>query len=268
MFDRRILLGTMSLIALAALPALVLFTPPAVAALPALATDTPLPTATGTAQPTATDTPGTTATNTNTPRPTYTLALPRELCPNNFVTFSGALTTDDFEQTGRLLPDGVPDTCAAPGSCSTLPGAYHYDVFYVHNTTYWPICVTVTVNTSCSGANAIYVTSYTYFIPENVCTGFLASIGTSPNPVGSYSHFVGPSAIFGIVVAETTAGAGCAAYSVFVSTDNCFAPPTAISTATTTPTATGTPTATSTPTATATPPPPPSLFLPLLLYNQ
>ncbi len=49
--------------------------------------------------------------------------------------FNGAITTGDPTQSPRLFRDGIPDTCAAPGTSGiTGSGNYNYDVYEVVRT--------------------------------------------------------------------------------------------------------------------------------------
>jgi len=129
---------------------------------------------------------------------------------------SGSITLSDPTQTSRLFRDGVPDTCAAPGTCGTpIAGTFHYRLHTFQNYAATTTCVTVTVNTACTGTNFVYAGAYIGgFNPAAICTNNVASIGGSPNPTASMSFNVPGSTTFQIVVAEVTANAGCAAYTL------------------------------------------------------
>src|SRR5580765_8152356 len=105
--------------------------------------------------------------------------------------FSGSLTSGDPTQTGRLYRDGVPDTCAAPGTGSIFDSAPHlYDTYEIVNNGATG-CVEVTVGTtSCTGTGYIYSAAYSpTFNPGNILENWQADLGTSPDigTPGTYS---------------------------------------------------------------------------------
>ncbi len=178
-------------------------------------------------------------------------------CPGG-QTFSGAISASDPVQAGRLLRNYVPSTC---GTAKTMPGlsstnARHYDVYNLTNTSDTPICVTVSLNSTCSGINDIFSVAYLgSFDPNNIAANYLADSGNSPRPDASYSFTVPAQTNYAVVVHELNANATCGAYTVLVS--GCAVGSPATATATSTPVPTNTPVPpTSTPvvgTATATP---------------
>lgn len=94
------------------------------------------------------------------------------------VPFNGAITLADLTQTNRLFRDGVPDTCAAPGSCGTpLAGTYHYRVHTFRNYGLVAACVIVNVDTACTGTNFIMppATSVVSTLPTSARTTSPAS---------------------------------------------------------------------------------------------
>jgi hypothetical protein len=129
---------------------------------------------------------------------------------------SGSITLTDPTQTSRLFRDGVADTCAAPGTCGApIAGTYHYRMHSFRNYDVVPACVSVSVNTACTGTNFIYVGGYIGgFNPASICTNNAASTGSSPNPSASMSFNVPAATNLDIVVAEVTANAGCSAYTL------------------------------------------------------
>jgi hypothetical protein len=128
---------------------------------------------------------------------------------------NGSITLADPTQTSRLFRDGIPDTCAAPGTCGTpIGGTYHYDLHSFHNHDVVSACVVFDINTACTGTNFIYPGAYIGgFNPASICTNNVASVGGSPNPTANMSFTVPANTDFDIVVAEVTANAGCPAYS-------------------------------------------------------
>ncbi len=136
------------------------------------------------------------------------------------VPIPGTIDLNDLTQTNRLFRDGVPDTCAAPGTCGApIAGTYHYDLYTFRNYDAITQCVTVSVDTTCSGTNFIYAGSYIGgFNPASICTNNIASIGSSPDGTApQIMSFDVPAATnVDIVVAEVTASAGCPAYTLTV----------------------------------------------------
>jgi hypothetical protein len=128
---------------------------------------------------------------------------------------TGSITLADPTQTSRLFRDGIPDTCAAPGTCGTpIGGTYHFRLHSFHNHAATTQCVNLDVTTACTGTNFIYLGAYIGgFNPASICTNNVASVGSSPNPTGNMSFNVPANTDFDIVVAEVTANAGCPAYS-------------------------------------------------------
>jgi hypothetical protein len=127
-------------------------------------------------------------------------------------------TTSDWpvihgSQTARLFRDGVPSTCAVPKvSCPGLfgSGPRAFDSFSFTNTGADPACITTTLATPCTGTNFLFMVAYLgLFDPANICTNYLADIGSSPNPSITMSFTVPAGADFTLVVAEVTQDAGC-----------------------------------------------------------
>src|SRR5204863_188450 len=82
---------------------------------------------------------------------------------------------------------------------------FHYDAYTFTNSTGGPACVTVDLNTTCTGTNFIFSAAYLgTFDPANICTNWLADSGLSPNPTRSYSFTVPAGARFVINVHEVT----------------------------------------------------------------
>jgi len=122
------------------------------------------------------------------------------------------------QQTNRLFRDGVPDTCvlSAMGGAA-LAGTFTYDKYDFVNTSGGPACVTVDVNTACTGTNFIYAGAYIGgYNPANPDLNVVASLGGSPNPTAQMSFNVPSGAAFEIVFAEVTPGAGCPNYNFTV----------------------------------------------------
>jgi hypothetical protein len=176
---------------------------------PSCFTPTPGP---PTRTPTATSTPGGPSA---TPHP----ASPTPCPPGAPRVFTGAITSGDSVQTGRLFRDEPAGTCAQFVSCALMDQTpRHYDSYTLNNPSNSYACVTVEVRADACSSNqqvqsAAYIGSYN---PNSLCTNFLADIGTGPNPVKSYSFVVPPQATFVVIVNETNADAGCGGYTVTV----------------------------------------------------
>jgi hypothetical protein len=210
------------------------------------ATRTPTRTPTRTATRTPTRTPTRTVTRTAT-RTTTNTPAPPTATPCAGQSFNGAISTTDPLQGGRLLKDYKPSICATP---KTMPGVSsatprRYDAYAFTNPADSAVCVTVSLNTACTGLNDIYSVAYLgSFDPNNITASYLADSGNSPRPSASYSFSVPAHAGYVVVVHELTANTGCAAYTVVV--DNCPGSSTATPTNTAVPTNTPTRTATNT----------------------
>src|SRR5438874_1246349 len=192
---------------------------------------TPTPTVPATATPTATGTPSCTP-----------------------IVIHGRIPTKGPLQTGRIVSDDPPSTCAAPQTCAVFDTTLrHYESYTFTNTTGSSQCVTVTLDPmTCTGAHSLQSVMYLgSFDPANVCTNYLADIGNSPDVAKSYSGTVPAGQTFVVTVNEVTPNAGCTGYTLTITGLCGGGSPTPTATATATPTATHTPT----PTPTATHPP-------------
>jgi hypothetical protein len=150
------------------------------------------------------------------------LTLPTCQCPT--ATVSGSLTSTDPQQMGRVFRDGVPSVCGPTKACDLLNPTtlFRYDA---HTFTNGPVpaCVKVDVSTACADVNFIFAAAYAgSFVPDNVCTNFLADTGASPFPNASMTFNVAANQTFVVVISEVTANAGCPAYSVTVSNLGCL----------------------------------------------
>lgn len=117
-------------------------------------------------------------------------------------------------QTGRLTRNGVVSSCASPKTCPGLNDSTvrAYDAFSFSNSQCSDVCVTATLNTACTGSNYLFMVAYLgAFVPSNLCTNYLADIGSSPSGAPLSMTFTVPAgATFTLIVHEVTAGAGCA----------------------------------------------------------
>jgi hypothetical protein len=120
----------------------------------------------------------------------------------------------------RLFRDGVPDTCAAPGTAAPSgAGPYNCDVYDFINTSASPTCVvfTLTSTGNCNVYGGAYIGG---FNPTNVTLNNVASTGNStgipPNPIGM-SFTVPGNTTFQIVIndANSVAVSTCASTYTF-----------------------------------------------------
>lgn len=149
---------------------------------------------------------------------------PALACPGPTV-IHGALTAGDPVQTGRLTRSDPPGSCAAPTICPGTSGTtpLSYDVYPFLNNTRDSQCITVNLDAgSCTGTgnwiqSAAYLGNYN---PADLCSGFLADIGASPNPTQAYSFTVPAGLVYRVVVNKVDAGE-CPAYTLSVSSGDC-----------------------------------------------
>jgi hypothetical protein len=177
--------------------------------------------------PTATPTPSSTATPSCSP-----------------IVVVGAIDVSDPTQTDRLFRSGNPGACGALNICPGLFGdgqQHRYDSYTFSNMLGVTQCVTVDIDTACTGTNAIFATAYLgSFDPADVCGNYLADEGDSPNPTQPFSFDLPAEQTVVLVVAEINANAGCSGYTMTV--NGLCAPVTPSPTPTPTPTVTPTPT--------------------------
>jgi hypothetical protein len=154
-------------------------------------------------------------------------AVPAEAV--NIATVNQAVPASGTQvQTGRLTPDGVASSCNGDLKFSpTLTGTgsqFHYLNHTFKSSLTHPICLTVTLQTACTGSNSIFSVAYVGgFDPADPLTRYAADIGSSPPATTSYSFSPGAGTSFGVVVHERTASAGCSAYTLTVDSDGPWA---------------------------------------------
>jgi hypothetical protein len=219
-------------------------------------TPTRTPSATPTRTATVTGTPPTLpptvpATSTNTPVPATSTPTPVPAGQ----PIPGAISGTDPTQAGRIVRDWVPSTCATvktvPGNGDTL--AHHYDAYTFANTTGSTACVTVQLDSACTGTNDVFSMAYLgSFNPASITTNYRGDLGMSPGQNGgsnSYAISVPAGQTFVVTVYEVTANGGCGSYTLTVTGGSPAGGPT------NTPVPTGMPTRTVTATRTAPPSP-------------
>jgi N-acetylneuraminic acid mutarotase len=150
-------------------------------------------------------------------------ACQSNLCPVT-LKISGSLEPGDLVASQRVTRGGVPSSCSTPNTCSVFTtGSFLYDQYPLVNNTAVQQCLSVTVNTGCSGNNMLFVTSYQgSFDPNAVCTNYSADLGSSPNPgTLSYSYVLGPGQVTTVVVSIVNSGYTCSGYDLVINTDKC-----------------------------------------------
>lgn len=170
--------------------------------------------------PAPTNTVAATATNTQTRTATRT-AGPSVTPDPCAVTLNGSITSTDPTQNGRLNRFPTPNACGSTRGCPgifTLYGARHYDQYTLPNATGSTACVTVNVNTACTGTQFIFAAAYlNTFDPNDLCANYIGDINGSPNPTGTMSFDVPAGQNLVLVVHEANPSAGCPAYTMTVS---------------------------------------------------
>jgi len=137
----------------------------------------------------------------------------------------GSITGANAVETGRLVRDGQPTTCAVrktfPGLNDSNPR--HYAAHWFSNSSTIDRCYAVAVEGACSGSNMVFFTTYlNNFNAADPGANYLADIGSSPLPTGGYSFIVPAGANFGVIVNEVTQDAGCGAYAFTLSECGCW----------------------------------------------
>jgi hypothetical protein len=137
-----------------------------------------------------------------------------------------SIVAADPDQSTRVFRPGgfFATTClSAPGSPGTpLAGTFNHDAHAFTNTTGQPACITVRLNTACTGTNFLFAVAYSTYNPATPNTGIIGHIGGSPaGTPGTPAYFsfpVAAGASYTVVVSEVTANAGCPAYTLTVET--------------------------------------------------
>jgi hypothetical protein len=135
------------------------------------------------------------------------------------IVVNGSIVTADPTQTGRPVRDGFGENCGVTDICALHDTLFrHRDTYSYVNTASQTVCVTVAVDTACAGQNAIYVAGYvSSFSPGVICSGYVASLGSSPEPHGDFSFSVPAGNTLYVNVQEVMPDAGCASYQLTVS---------------------------------------------------
>lgn len=176
--------------------------------------------------PTVTGTPPT-AVSTVTRQPSFTPTVtptitntPVVPCATTIIT--GSIDSNDQTQIARLGRDSSPSTCEGKNCPGPLgQGIRKYDSYTFVNNTGNPQCVTVRLDSACSGSGTngdiqseAYLGSYD---PTMICNNYLGDLGGSPPALNSYSFTVPIGATYVVVVNEVNMNSGCQSYTLNVS---------------------------------------------------
>jgi hypothetical protein len=109
--------------------------------------------------------------------------------------------------------DGLASSCADPGVVSSpqlRADLVEYMRYPFRSFVEQPVCVTVTLNTACTGNNEVMSESYSpTYDPNNITVNWIGDLGNSPPAATSYSFTLPPGAQFETVVDERNTGASC-----------------------------------------------------------
>jgi hypothetical protein len=129
----------------------------------------------------------------------------------------------------QFTRDGLPTACVndpAPGQSSPMvtSGRRAYKSRAFTSLIHEDACVTISVSTACSGANAIVSETYSpSFDPQNIATNWIGDMGDSPPAQISYSFPVDAGARFETVVSEYEPTANCGGVDIAWSSDRPWA---------------------------------------------
>jgi hypothetical protein len=150
---------------------------------------------------------------------------------------TGAISTTDPTQKGRLFRDGTPSTCAVPkvsqSAFDTTP--YFFDSYTFTNATGASECLAVTLTSLSSGCDIFSAAYLGTFDPASIETNYLADAGasvagdsptTTTTNTRQYSFTLDPGQTAVVTVNDTTPGGvgNCASYTLDVAPAN--TPPT------------------------------------------
>lgn len=146
--------------------------------------------------------------------------------PCTYTTISSALgaaspnyPSTTGAQTNRPFRGGTASTCGTLKTPGTpISGTFTYNAYEFKNSSPLTECVTVQVDTACTGTNFIFPVAYMgSYNPSDLTQNYLADSGSSPNPQSIFSFEVPAGATFILVISEVTAGAGCSNYDITLS---------------------------------------------------
>jgi len=160
-------------------------------------------------------------------------------------TYTGSITSGDSTHTNSLATSGVDSTAALPQACPgifTAANPVHYDQYQFWNSS--GATQTYTVSSSASGCSTFLMGSAykTSFSPTDLCSNYLASMGSGYSETGSYELSIENGVAFKVLVEEFDPNAYCANYTVTITPCATEGVPTASPTPSISPTPTPTPT--------------------------
>lgn len=158
----------------------------------------------------------------------YTVTLTSGACTATTATdvivadfvYHDSIVASDLDMNGRLTRDGVSSSCTSPKACPgifTATGVRDYDIYNAYNPTSIAVCATASLSTACGGNDVLFAAAYTAFDPNNLCTSYLADIGSSPTTSAGHFSFTIPAfSTVKVVVSAVNVGATCSGYTLYI----------------------------------------------------
>ena len=131
------------------------------------------------------------------------------------VTTTGALTSADPMQTGRIVRDGVTSSCT--GKTNGLQNATAVSAKPYTFTSPVTGCATVDIDFRGCALNQTEIVAYSAYNPLTPNTGVIGDPGLSTTGIASFSFSVTQGQPFTLVVHEIAPGTGCASFKFSVS---------------------------------------------------
>ena len=145
-----------------------------------------------------------------------------EACPAPIVDSVDLMEIPGTGRLGRLDPEAGPTACgdAPAGDYYLVPGDFYYKTYTFYNQSEAETCVTVQLETLCTGNDAIMSSAHLGgYNPALVFTNVLGYIGEDPGPntaVRSYSFTAPPLAEITIVVSAIESYTECGGFTLYV----------------------------------------------------
>jgi hypothetical protein len=130
--------------------------------------------------------------------------------------FTGALTSGDAVQAGRLTRAGSPSVCSSVKTCNvfTTGGSYVYDAYSVENSSNTTRCAIIGMSNSC-GADVFSTAYLNTFNPNSLCSNYLGDPSSS-GEITFYEVQVPPASKLVVVVNQVNIGSFCPNYQISV----------------------------------------------------
>lgn len=130
--------------------------------------------------------------------------------------FTGALTSGDAVQAGRLTRAGSPSVCSSVKTCNvfTTGGNYVYDSYTIENSSNTTRCAVIGMSNSC-GAEVFSTAYLNTFNPTSLCSNYLGDPSSS-GEITFYEVQVPPASKLVVVVNQVNIGSFCPNYQISV----------------------------------------------------